>query len=172
MRTSGILCSGGSLNNVISGFISSALISSALELGLQEKHVSQLRSLYCQRMDSIKSIFDSKLPKSFECRIPGGGYFIWISGPSCFDSNAFSTFCKDHFAVQVLPGSASCPCDPSDPTANICSNSFRLSIAYYEEDFLITAAHRLCEAIEAFSHSASCWDEEVRSFRYQAEILR
>jgi hypothetical protein len=36
-----VLSSGGSVNNVMSGFI-----SSALELGLEESHVRHLRQLY------------------------------------------------------------------------------------------------------------------------------
>ena len=46
-------------------------------------------------------VFDSKLPSEFTCRRPGGGYFMWVSGPPDFDSDAFSKWCLKEREVQV-----------------------------------------------------------------------
>ena len=46
-------------------------------------------------------VFDSKLPEGFTCRRPGGGYFMWVSGPTGFDSDAFSKWCLKEKEVQV-----------------------------------------------------------------------
>ena len=145
LKNSGVLSSGGSLNNVMSGFI-----SSILELGLQQEHVEHLRQLYRSRICSVKAVFDQNLPKSFECKFPGGGYFLWVTGPQDFDAKTFSQFCKDKHKVFVLPGSTCCPCDPSAPVAS-CSNAFRVSIAYYEEANLVIGAERLCQALGKFA---------------------
>jgi DNA-binding transcriptional MocR family regulator len=147
LKSSGVLSSGGSLNNVMSGFI-----SSALQLGLQGEHVQYLRELYRQRMLSVKSVFEKYLPKKFDCKVPGGGYFLWITGPPDFDAKAFSLFCKEQFKVSVLPGVTCCPCDSTNPAVS-CSNAFRLSIAFYEETDLIVGAKRLCSAAKIFGEN-------------------
>ena len=46
-------------------------------------------------------MFDSKLPEGFTCRRPDGGYFIWVSGPPDFDSDAFSKWSLKEREVQV-----------------------------------------------------------------------
>jgi 2-aminoadipate transaminase len=142
IRNSGILSSGGALNNVMSGFV-----SSALELGLQEAHVQDLRETYKHRTRSAKVALERGLPPNFQCNIPGGGYFLWVTGPQDFDAKKFALYCKDEYSVQVLPGVTCSPCTVQEL---ICHNAFRLSIAFYQEPELVKGINQVCLALQQF----------------------
>ncbi len=143
IRNSGVLSSGGALNNVMSGFV-----SSALELGLQEAHVRGLRETYRHRIRSAKLIIERELPPNFQCDIPVGGYFLWITGPPNFDAKKFSLFCNEQFSLQVLAGVT---CSPTTLPDLICHNAFRLSIAFYQELDLVKGIEKVCLALHQFN---------------------
>ena len=143
IRNCGILSSGGALNNVMSGFA-----SSALELGLQQAHVQGLRETYRHRVRSSKLALERGLPPNFQCNIPVGGYFLWVTGPPDFDAKTFSTYCKEQFSVQVLSGVTCSPCTVPDL---ICHNAFRLTIAFYQEPELVRGIEKVCLALQQFN---------------------
>ena len=147
----GMVYSGGSVNSVTSG-----IIATSIELGLLPRHIEKLRSEYGKRMEACLSILNRKLPDGFECNEPGGGYFLWITGPiDSFDGDRFSHFCMEEFNVKVLPGSR-CSSARSPSVNNMkndrmmCKNAFRISIGYYEQDELCRAVNSLCEACAQF----------------------
>ena len=63
LKNCGVLSSGGALNNVMSG-----LVSSALELNLEAAHVQHLREEYRSRIRAVRDVFQKHLPEGFECR--------------------------------------------------------------------------------------------------------
>ncbi len=139
---SGILDSGGSMNNVIAG-----VVASALELGLQQKHLRYLRKLYDARMSAIFDEFSASLPAGFVSFRPGGGYFVWVTGPAGFDSDKFSVWALKERRVQVLP-SSKCGSVDGKPV----NNAFRISLAFYEEPRLRKATQNLCDALKKFPY--------------------
>ena len=147
----GMVDSGGSVNAVTSG-----IIASSIELGLLPSHIAKLRSEYGKRMEACLNILHNKLPDGFECNEPGGGYFLWITGPiGSFDGDRFSHYCMEKFNVKVLPGSR-CSSVRNPGVENVgdngkmCKNAFRISIAYYEQEELCQAVNSLCEACAQF----------------------
>ena len=54
---SGVLNSGGAMNNVAAG-----VVTSALELGLQQDHLQHLREEYHRRLSAIFQVRDMSLP--------------------------------------------------------------------------------------------------------------
>lgn len=147
IANTGVLKSGGSVNNVMAG-----VVACAMQLGLQSDHVKHLRIVYKQRMRSVLKVLDSNLPKEFKCLKPQGGYFIWVSGPENWNALEFSKWCKTNYSVQTLAGSAATAFRnvETDQPVLKCSNAIRLSIAFYEMDQLEEAAHRLCNALQEF----------------------
>ena len=150
----GMIISGGSLNPVTSG-----ILAAGIKLGLQMKHIQFLREDYCKRMSSACDIFKDNLPLGFECKNPGGGYFLWVTGPlNSFDSTKFSDFCLDKYKVKVLSGHR-CSSVSKDAIVNValktmlCTNAFRISIAYYEHDELCQAIRKICEACRDYTQS-------------------
>ena len=96
LKDTGIILSGGSINNVAAG-----VVGSAVDLGLQQEHLRHLRQLYRERLDAMFSVLDKDLPVGFTCARPGGGYFVWVTGPEGFDSEAFTPWCQKEHGVQV-----------------------------------------------------------------------
>ena len=147
----GMIYSGGSLNPVTSG-----ILATGIELGLQMKHIQHLREEYGARMSSACKIFKDDLPNGFECKNPGGGYFLWVTGPlNSFDSYKFAEFCLDKYKVKVIPGQrcSSVPknrINDAEYKTMMCTNAFRISIAYYELDELCQAIRKICEACRDF----------------------
>ena len=147
----GMIYSGGSVNAVTSG-----IIAAAIELGLQSKHIEKLKIEYGKRMLSSIKVLNEKLPNGFKCNQPGGGYFLWITGPSeKFDSGKFAEFCLSKYKVKVLPGSCCSSVSKNEikNTKNkdmFCTNAFRISIAYYEHEELYQAILKICEACQEF----------------------
>ena len=147
----GMIVSGGSLNPVTSG-----ILAAGIKHGLQMKHIKHLREEYGKRMSSACQIFSDNLPRGFECKNPGGGYFLWVTGPlNSFDSSIFADFCLKEFKVKVLPGHL-CSSVSKDHIKNVemkellCTNAFRISIAYYEYEELCLAIRKVCEACRDF----------------------
>lgn len=138
----GVLNSGGSMNNVVGG-----IIASALELGLQQNHLESMRQEYHERISAMFKVLDESLPAGFTCLRPDGGYFIWMSGPPGFNSDVFSDWCVKRHCVQVLPSSTCGSLDGKPMT-----DSFRMCFAFYEEERLKAAAIKLCEALKEFQN--------------------
>ena len=143
----GMIVSGGSLNPVTSG-----ILAAGIECGLQMKHIKHLREEYGRRMSAACEIFKDNLPDGFECKNPGGGYFLWVTGPlDSFDSSKFADYCLGKYKVKVLPGHR-CSSVSKDDIKNVemkellCTNAFRISIAYYEHEELCQAIRKVCEA--------------------------
>jgi 2-aminoadipate transaminase len=70
---SGLLQSGGGLNP-----FTSALVSNALELGLQDQHLEKLKRVYRNRSQSLNKALLDHMGKGTNVRKADGGYFMWL----------------------------------------------------------------------------------------------
>nr|XP_012151850.1 PREDICTED: uncharacterized protein YER152C-like [Megachile rotundata] len=75
-RSSGILRSGGGVNNYIFG-----VIASLLHLKIQDAHLDKLIQIYRERLSALCDVLDHDLPKDCSYQRPEGGYFVWIHLP-------------------------------------------------------------------------------------------
>ena len=71
LTQSGLVASGGGLNP-----FTSAIVRSALELGVQEQHLHKLRNTYRGRLEAmLEALSQSGLQPRYR---PEGGYFVWL----------------------------------------------------------------------------------------------
>ena len=138
LKNTGVLSSGGAVNNVMSGLITQALLNGPLA-----RHLDFLRKEYGVRMELFSNILEENLPREFSFDRPLGGYFIWIRGPTLtFDVDRFS---KTISAFRILQGHKA-----SSSKNKTWSNAFRVSIAYYDITTLIKYANLLCQSLKEF----------------------
>ena len=142
---SGVLLSGGSQNNYVSG-----IVTSLMELGLVDQQVDMCIKVYKERMDSAVGILEKSLPDGWTVQHPHGGYFLWVVG----NRGNLSSFCQwleQEKGVVVLLGSKASPYSYMGETEmGNTSNCFRISIAYYEVDKIVEGCRTLCEALKEF----------------------
>ena len=134
LTTTGLICSGGGLNP-----FTSAIVQSAIELGLQEKQLSHLKKVYLQRKDALNSALRENLPGSVSFIESDGGFFTWLQLPQQVDAEKLLSEAHRH-DVSFAPGSFFSP-------QRDLKNYLRLSFAYYEEAELVEGARRLAAVI-------------------------
>ena len=99
--------------------------------------------MYGRRMDTFCKVLKHSLPVDFSLEQPMGGYFVWIRGPT----EKFNTdqFFRQISEVKILNGLKA-----SSANDDKWKSSFRVSIAYYDQQTLEKAANLLCESINQF----------------------
>jgi DNA-binding transcriptional MocR family regulator len=135
LTTCGLIYSGGGLNP-----FTSAIVQSAIELGLQEKQLSHLKKVYLQRKNALNTALRINLPDSVSFVEPGGGFFSWLQFPQHVDTEKLIPEAHKH-DVSFAPGSYFSP-------RRELKNYLRLSFAYYAEDELKEGAERLAAVIK------------------------
>jgi len=145
LTNSGVLLSGGSQNNYVSG-----IVTSLLEMGLVDQQLDFCIKVYKERMDSVVEVLNKKLPREWRVKHPHGGYFLWVVG----DKGNLTTFCqwleKEKGVVVMLGSKASPFTYIGKEVAGNMGHCFRISIAYYELDKLVLGCNVLCDAIQEF----------------------
>jgi DNA-binding transcriptional MocR family regulator len=134
LTTCGLIYSGGGLNP-----FTSAIVQSAIELGLQEEQLSHLKEVYLQRKNALNTVLKTNLPGSVSFVEPGGGFFTWLQFPQHVDTEKLIPEAHKH-DVSFTPGSFFSP-------RRELKNYLRLSFAYYAEDELTEGAERLAAVI-------------------------
>ena len=134
LTTSGLIFSGGGLNP-----FTSAIVQSAIELGLQEKQLAHLNKVYLQRKNALNTALRENLPDSVSFVDPGGGFFTWLQFPQRVDTANLLPEAHKH-DVSFAPGSFFSP-------GRDLKNYLRLSFAYYEAFELKEGAKRLASVI-------------------------
>ncbi|XP_076748600.1 2-aminoadipate transaminase isoform X2 [Xylocopa sonorina] len=134
-KTSGILRSGGAVNHYVSG-----VVTSLLQLNIQENHLSKLIQIYKERLSVLCSVLDSHLPQCCYYQRPEGGYFVWIHLPLEIDGSDFIKWCQKEYKVSAIPGMQFSYLRRSH-------NFLRLSIGFHGKEVLQTAAKTLCKAL-------------------------
>lgn len=127
----GYPASGGGLNP-----FTSAIVCSALELGLQTQHLAKLRRVYQARLGALQDALAAYLPH-INYLAPGGGYFVWLQTP---------------LDTQQLYPQALAAGVRFQPGVKFSSNggseqALRLCFAYYDQPELEEAIRRLATVI-------------------------
>jgi 2-aminoadipate transaminase len=131
----GLIFSGGGLNP-----FTSAIVQSAIELGLQANQLSRLKKIYSQRKNVLNSALRENLRDLVSFVEPGGGFFTWLRLPQGLDAEKLIPEANKHH-VNFPPGSNFSP-------RRELRNYIRLSFAYYEECDLKEAVKRLAAVIQ------------------------
>ncbi len=134
LTTNGLIFSGGGLNP-----FTSAIVQSAIELGLQEKQLLYLKKVYLQRKNALNTALRENLPDSVSFVEPDGGFFTWLQLPQHVDTEELLPEAHKH-DVSFAPGSFFSP-------RRDLKNYLRLSFAYYEASELVDGAKRLAAVI-------------------------
>lgn len=96
-RNSGILKSGGAINNYTAG-----LVCSLIELGLAESQLKKCLETYKSQCNALCKVLKEHLPPVCHFIRPKGGYFIWIKLPEGVDGDALSDFCMKNPKYRVF----------------------------------------------------------------------
>jgi DNA-binding transcriptional MocR family regulator len=131
---SGLLDSGGGLNP-----FTSAIVGSALETGLQARHLARLREVYRRRVAALDTALRAHLGGVASWAVPNGGYFFWLRLPEGMDAERLAPHAAAH-KVGFRAGARFSSCDG-------LHEYVRLSFAYYAEEELAEGAARLGRAL-------------------------
>ena len=126
----GVVQSGGGVNP-----FTSAIIESAIELGLQDTYLDRIREVYSQRCDHMIQVLDHALPKAVNFTKPTGGFFIWLRLPAFIDSNKLLAEAYT-FNIGFRPGTLF-------SQEGGFKNFLRLCFAYYSKDDIEWACKQL-----------------------------
>lgn len=140
-RQSGILCSGGAVNHYISG-----IVTSLLQLNMQDNYLDKLIQIYKERLSVLCNILDHCLPQGCSYKRPEGGYFVWIHLPLDIKASNFIEWCQETFKVSAIPGIRFSYLEKSN-------NFLRLSISFHKKEILETATKTLCKALFNYMHN-------------------
>lgn len=135
----GLVDSGGSLNHFTSG-----VMRSAIELGLLEKQLENLKSVYSRRKLALSNALRELLPDAVRFVEPEGGFFIWLEFADSIDTVKMLAAARQH-NVGFLPGI-------KFSSQNGLSNCARLSFAYFDVPELEEGARRLAKVIREFTN--------------------
>ncbi len=127
---SGMLDSGGCLNQFTSG-----IMRSAIELGLLDQHLTHLRQTYRQRVIALDNAIQEHLSKWVTYTSPLGGFFFWLRLPEEIDSRSLIAK-ADQYEVNFKHGS-------SFSSQQGLHNFIRLSFSFYDIETLEEGIRRL-----------------------------
>ncbi len=130
----GLLDSGGGLNP-----FASAVICSAIDLGLQQTQLSRLKNTYTKRKDVLSRAFREHLPTSVRFAEPGGGFFFWLEFPEGIDTEKMLVEARKK-NVGFLPG-------VKFSSSGGLRNYARLSFSFYGIPQLEEGVRRLAPVI-------------------------
>jgi len=160
MVAAGVLVSGGSLNTLMAG-----IVSSSMGQGVLKKNIDSLKATFKERMSKVSKALQECLPETFKVSHPKGGYFIWVTGPDDFNATSFNDLCKSKYGVEVLPG-ADCAsltdegiqasnATPTELARMSARNSFRIAISFHQKQVLLDAVQQICTALQETDKSSS-----------------
>jgi 2-aminoadipate transaminase len=133
----GLLDSGGGLNPFTSG-----IMRSAVENGLLENQLRNLKTAYSQRKKALTDALRKNMPDTVRFVEPGGGFFIWLEFPYGIDTpHLLDAAFKQN--VGFLPGL-------KFSAQNGLKNFARLSFSYYDIPELEEGARRLGKVIKEY----------------------
>jgi 2-aminoadipate transaminase len=78
-----MLVSGGALNAM-----TTAIVQSALELGIQDRYLAAMRELYARRRHAMVAQLNACLPEPVRFVEPYGGFFVWLELPAALCTSA------------------------------------------------------------------------------------
>jgi DNA-binding transcriptional MocR family regulator len=126
----GLLESGGGLNP-----FTSAVVCSAIEMGLQQTQLATLITTYSKRKVALSKALKKYLPNTVRMREPDGGFFIWLVFPDGVDAEQMLPAARLNH-VGFLPG-------VKFSSTGKLRNCARLSFSYFDVPELEEGARRL-----------------------------
>ena len=133
----GLLDSGGGLNP-----FTSALMRSALEMGLLHTQLTTLKTIYTKRKTALSDALRKYLPGGIRFSEPDGGFFIWLVFPEEVDTKPMLAEARRR-NVGYLPG-------VKFSSLGKLKNCARLCFAYFDVPELEEGARRLGEVYKAY----------------------
>jgi DNA-binding transcriptional MocR family regulator len=134
----GVVNSGGSFNH-----FASHVMRHAIELGLQQTLLKELRKTYRQRVKTMDSALRRHLGEFASWQRPDGGYFFWLELKNPVDTTGLKTLAAD-FQTGFQPGALfSC--------RDGFNNCLRLSFAHYGDDDIKEGISRLGALLKSYS---------------------
>jgi 2-aminoadipate transaminase len=140
LESYGVIASGGGLNP-----FTSAIVRSALELGLQADYLIHLKKLYAERSRVLVAALREHFP-SHEVDNVEGGYFVWLNLPDMDTSELLKKAQLNKVGFQ--------PGVKFSSQSNL-NNWLRLCFAFYDELKLREGVKRLAEAFQTFQDKSS-----------------
>lgn len=134
LKSCGLMDSGGGLNPFTSN-----VVGSAIELGLQQQHLTKLKTSYAKRSQTMCRALEKYSGSRLVFTSPDGGFFVWAALPESIDSSALLNDAKAA-GVGFLPGAR---CSASGGL----QNWIRLSFAYYDSETIQEGCQRLGKVI-------------------------
>lgn len=134
----GLRDSGGAPN-----FAAAMTVAALCRAGDFDAHGERLRAAYRERRDALAAALRQFLPRDAVFDLAGGGYFIWVTLPTAFDTDALLANANRH-QVSFIPGARL-----SADGAN--RQSLRLSFALMKPAQLVEGARRLGALIAEFA---------------------
>ena len=132
----GLLDSGGGLNP-----FTSALVRSAIEMGLQQIQLTHFKTTYNERKGALSNALKEYLPDTVRFNEPDGGFFIWLVFPEGVDTEQMRVEARRK-NVGYLPG-------VKFSSRNGLKNCARLSFSYFDIPQLEEGAKRLASLFKA-----------------------
>lgn len=136
LLTSGLLRSGGGMNQ-----FTCCLVREALKSGDCDRYLGQLHKIYGYRIEVMDRCLQRDLGDLVEYHKPTGGYFFWLKLPKKIDIQLLEDQAKNH-GVGFRAGNRFA-------TGKSCKNYIRLSFARYAENAIDVGIGRLAECIRA-----------------------
>ncbi len=130
----GVVNSGGSLNHY-----TSHIARRAIELGILEQHLMQLRQTFRGRVKAMDEALNSFLGNTLQWHRPKGGYFFWLALPEDMDADDLRSRVSD-YEIGFQPGSRF-------SSRGELRHFLRLSFSYYNEDDILEGIERLSRLI-------------------------
>ncbi|MEM8857844.1 MAG: PLP-dependent aminotransferase family protein [Chloroflexota bacterium] len=128
----GKVASGGSLNHVVSG-----IVRSAIDLGLQDSYLDEIKQVYKQRIDLMDRDLRGRLPDTITWQKPAGGFFFWLTLPEGMSGTKLAQAADPH-NIGFVAG-------PRCSNVGGLDQHIRLSFAFYEDEDIIEGCRRLGE---------------------------
>jgi len=116
----------------------SALIREVIDLGLLDKNIDTLREEYASRAVAMHRALHCAFLGEIECRIPSGGFYLWLTFPDGFDSDELLPL-AERAGVSYRPGNAF-------SESRRFSRNLRLAYSLYETGELEEGVSRLAMA--------------------------
>jgi DNA-binding transcriptional MocR family regulator len=127
---SGYINSGGSISH-----ISSHIARHAIDLGLLDDHVRDLRRTYRSRVEAMDDVLHSEFSSLAEWNKPEGGYFFWLEFTAGTDITPLRAKARE-CEVGFQPGAVF-------SSRGGLANCMRLSFAHYAEDEIAEGVRRI-----------------------------
>ncbi|MBT8099572.1 MAG: PLP-dependent aminotransferase family protein, partial [Gammaproteobacteria bacterium] len=135
LLANGFVNSGGSINH-----LGSHIVRHAIELGLLDKNVLQLRQALRQRLEAMNSALNKHFNGAATWLCPEGGYFFWLQLDSEIDTEEFRARAADS-ETGFQPGRVF-------SSSGQLSNCMRLCFAHYSPVDIESGMSRLRAALD------------------------